>query len=203
MKESHIPQALAELDKKKCRCNLTATLQIVGVITAIGGIGVAAASSGLFPIIFGSVVAVGGLTTTIVSCIKDWSSVEKCFYPISNSDNLNRQIAEKEEKARKKLLPCLETLRQMQNNEITINTNHLETICASVSIFGKGTKINLQVKEALIDIFEANAWLLDNDSFKNAIPSDIKASVIRGTRRQESQLPEISIETNNEIGEEL
>lgn len=142
-----------------------------------GGIGVAATSTGILPIVFGSIVSFGGLLTTISGCKKDWSSLIKCCWPTSNLDNLNRQIKEKDTKIHNKLDCCLKEALQMQNNEIDINVNHIKTICESVNYFGQGTRINLQIKEALVEIFKNNVVLLNNERLKNVIPNYVMKRV--------------------------
>ncbi len=170
-------EQVPELDKKECRPNFTAVLQFGGFVAFAGGIGVAATSTGILPIVFGSIVSFGGLLTTIAGCKKDWSSLIKCCWPTSNIDNLNRQINEKEDKARNKLSCCLEEARQIQDSKIDIDVNHLKTICESVNYFGQGTRINLQIKEALVEIFKNNVVLLNNERLKNVIPNYVMKRV--------------------------
>lgn len=128
------------------------------------------------------------MLTTIAGCIKDWSSIIKCCWPTSNIDNLNRQINEKEDKARNKLSCCLEEARQVQDSKIDIDVNHLKTICESVNYFGQGTKINLQIKEALVEIFKNNADLLDYELLKNVIPNYVRKRVRQGTENQNQEI---------------
>lgn len=188
MEDVREPQALAELNKKKRRPNLTAVLQIGGFVAFASGIGVAATSTGTLPIVFGSFVSVGGALTTIAGCIKDWSSIIKCCWPTSNIDNLNRQIEEKENKARNKLSCCLEEARQIRDKQIPAKSKHIKTICEAVNILGQGTKISLQIKETLVEIFKNNADLLDDELLKDVIPNNVEIKARQEIRRRNQEV---------------
>ena len=188
MEEQREPQVLAELNKKKWRPNLTAALQIVGLLTCVGGIGVAAVSTGTFSIAFGSAVAVGGALTTVVGCVKDWTSIKKCFCCTSNLDNLNRQIEEKENKARNKLSCCLEEARQIRDKQIPAKSKHIRTICKAVNLLGQGTEIASEIKDILVDIFKSNSDLLDNERLKDVIPNYVRKRVRQETENQNQRI---------------
>lgn len=175
MEEQRDPIAIAELDKKKCRPNTTATLIIGGFIVAVGGIGVAATSTGTLPIIFGTIAASGGVITTVVSYCKDTSYLKKCFCCVSNKDNLDMQINAVEVKTCKKLINCLQWANQMRNGTVDINIEYLETICNAVKFFGGETSIACQIKDSLLAILMNNLQLLNDVSLKNTIPEAVRS----------------------------
>jgi hypothetical protein len=188
MEDIREPQAIAELNKKKPRPNLTAVLQVGGFLTFVSGIGVAATSTSTLPIVFSSFVSVGGFLTTIVGCIKDWSSIIKFCWPISNLDNLNRQIKEKEDKVRNKLSCCLEEARQMKNSKIKIDVSHLITICKAVKLLGQETKIASEIKKELVEIFKNNTDLLDVELLKDVIPRDVELKARQEIERRNREV---------------
>lgn len=174
MEDQRDPIAIAELDKKKCRPNTTATLIIGGFIVAVGGIGVAVTSTGTLPIIFGTIAASGGAITAVVSYCKDTSYLKKCFCRVSNKDNLDMQINAVEVKTCEKLIKCLQWANQMRDGTVDINIEYLKTICSAVKYFGGETFIACQIKDLLLEILMNNPQLLNDVPLKNTIPEGVR-----------------------------
>lgn len=169
---------LENFEEKKCRPNLTATLQVGGLIAAIGGIGVACTCTG-WPLVVSIVTALGGAISTTAGCIQDKRSVKKCICPVSNEDNLYERIENEEEEAKRKLGPCFKEARRLKNamNLEDKDIQKLKLICSSVRNLYPESQIAIEIKKMLVEIFKNNMGLLDNPSLRLALPEYVQLEI--------------------------
>lgn len=144
------PNDFESLDKKKCRPNLAATLQLGGLITAIGGGIVSFTCKGL-ALAASIVVGTGGLITAVAGCIKDCCSVKKCVCCISNFDNLYEKVKNAEEEAKRLLGPCYKKVCNLKD-VVPIegkDIEELKLICSSVRDIYPESRIAMEIKKCL------------------------------------------------------
>lgn len=93
---------MVSFTKRTRRCNSAALLQIFGGISAIGAIIATSATGGLWPIIGGVSVAIGGTGTFLTGWYKDRHSLSKLLLGTSKQEDMIYDAQKRKNKERKK-----------------------------------------------------------------------------------------------------